>query len=129
MELGIKTTKIKDLYTDNVVSIANRNIEKVEVVSTTINLDIPLPHEVPLKDAEKVMNKIVENVKKDKQVTDSQYRGVTDIKDSSINYRLYVACKPEYTVIVRRNVLGVVVSTLYKNNIEIPHEQLDIHSK
>ena len=129
IELGIKTTKIKDLYNDNIVSIANRNIEKVELISTTINLDIPLPHEVNLKKAEKIIKEMAEAIKEVKKVTGAEYRGVTDIKESSINYRLYVACKPENTVIVRRIVLGIVLKILEKNKVPVPHEQLDIHNK
>lgn len=129
LELGIKTTKMKDLYNDNIISIANRNIEKVEVVSTTINLDIPLPHEVSQKEAKKILQEMVESAKKEKLVKTSEYRGVTDIKESSINYRLYVACKPENIVIVRRIILGVVLLVLEKNNIAVPHEQIDVHTK
>ncbi len=129
LELGIKTTKLKDLYNDNMVSIANRNIERVEVISTTINLDIPLPHEVCQKEAKKVMQEIVDTSKKEKLVKQAEYRGVTDIKESSINYRLYVACKPEHVVIVRRIILGIVLLVLEKNNIKVPHEQIDLYTK
>ena len=40
LSVGLKTTKVKDVKTYNIISIANRNIEQVEVVSDLINIDI-----------------------------------------------------------------------------------------
>ena len=40
LSIGIKTTKIEDVFEKNIVSISNRNIEEVEVISHMINIDI-----------------------------------------------------------------------------------------
>ena len=52
LAIGIKTTRIEDIYEKNIVSISNRNIEKVEVLSHMINIDIPLPYELKVTPAE-----------------------------------------------------------------------------
>ena len=39
--IGLKTTKIKDIKTSNIISIANRKIEEVEIVSNLIYVRIP----------------------------------------------------------------------------------------
>ena len=62
LAIGLKTTKLEDIYSLNKVSLANRNIEKVEVVSNLINIDIPLPYEMKVVDAEKVIEEISKNV-------------------------------------------------------------------
>ena len=62
LAIGLKTT--------NVISIANRNIEQVEVVSNAINTFIPVPYEVSIENAEKAMSDIVNNIKQMDDVDD-----------------------------------------------------------
>ena len=61
--IGIKSTKIQDLATSNIISIANRNIEQIEVVSNKIYINIPMPYEVSLEKAEKSIKDILSSVK------------------------------------------------------------------
>ena len=129
IELRIKTTKIRDIYTDNIVSLANRNIEKVEVLTKTINLNVPMPYEVSVKDAEKCMVEMVKDVIKIDGVDEAEYRGVTELSKSCIEYRLYVGCNPLHRVPIRRKVLRQILLTMDKHNIKVPYEQLDIHNK
>ena len=83
LAIGIKTTKLEDIYEKNIVSISNRNIEKVEVLSHMINIDIPLPYELTLKDAEKTIKYIASEIKKIEKVENVEYRGVNDFADYS----------------------------------------------
>ena len=129
IELRIKTTKIRDIYTDNIVSLANRNIEKVEVLTKTINLNVPIPYEVSLKDAEKCMVDMVKDVIRIDGVDEAEYRGITELGKSWIEYRLYVGCDPLHRVPIRRKVLRQILITLEEHNIKIPYEQIDVHSK
>ena len=64
LSIGIKTTKLEDVNTFNIVSISNRNIEEVQVVSNLINIDVPLPYELNIEGAEKVLNQMVQSIKK-----------------------------------------------------------------
>lgn len=129
LDLGIKTTKIKDVYTDGIVSIANRNIEKVEVLSTSLHLNIPFSYDMKLDEVEKIMNEIKDKVSNIDKVLKAEYRGVTEFSDSSIDYRLYVSIKPEYIIPVRRKILTEILRILESHNISIPYNQLDIHNK
>lgn len=129
INFDLKTTKIKDLYTDNIVSIANRNIEKVEIISTTVNIDIPLPYELKLSKAEKIISEILENVKEIKLVDNCEYRNISNFSESSIDYRLYIEAKPEDTIKARREVLKQILVVLENNKVSIPYNQLDIHNK
>ena len=129
IELRIKTTKIRDIYSDNIVSLANRNIEKVEMLTKTINLNVPMSYDVSLKDAEKCMTDMVKDVLKIEGVDEAEYRGVTELAKSCVEYRLYVGCNPLHRVPIRRKVLRQILVTLDKHNIKVPYEQLDVHTK
>ena len=127
--IGIKTTKIKDLATKNVISIANRNIEEIQVVSNYLQVSIPVPYEVSLTKAEKAVLEICELVKKNDYVKDCMYMGVTELADSSINYLIELDCVPEYRRQIRRDTLRSVLVGLTNNKIEVPYTQIDIHNK
>ena len=127
--IGLKTTKIQDLKTNNVVSIANRNIEQIEVVSDLVCIDVPMPYEVKLAKAEEVVKEIVKTIKENENVTNCQYGGVNKLDDSSINYLVKINCNPSDKLQTRRDALGVVLAVMDKHGIDVPYQQIDIHNK
>ena len=129
LAIGIKTTKIEDIFEKNIVSISNRNIEKVEVLSHMINIDIPLPYDLPLKEAEKTIKYITEEVSKIEKVENVEYRGVNQFADSSIKYQIKVYCPPIDKVQTRRDSLTCILRCLEEKNISVPFTQIDIHQK
>ena len=128
LAIGLKTTKLEDIYSLNKVSLANRNIEKVEVVSNLINIDIPLPYEMKVVDAEKVIEEIVNDIKKQDNISKVEYRGINLLDSSSINYQIKVYCDPINKVQVRRDCLRYIMVCLNKHDISVPYQQIDIHN-
>lgn len=126
---SINTTKIEDLKTFNIVSIANRNIEEIEVVSNSIDVMVPLSYELPIDRAEAVVTEIVEEVKKVPDITDCNYRGVANLNESNIDYMINVRTNPVLRRPITRQVNCIMLRVLEKNNIEVPYNQLDIHQK
>ena len=127
--IGLKTTRIQDLSTGNIVSIANRNIDEAEIVSNMIFVKVPTPYEVPVEKSEKAIEDIIELVKKNNHVTNAKYLGVTELADSSIDYLIKVECNPEFKLQVRRDTLRSILVGLAKNKIEVPFQQIDLHNK
>ena len=72
---------------------------------------------------------MVKEVIKIDGVDEAEYRGITELNKSWVEYRLYVGCDPLHRVPIRRKVLRQILVTLDKHNIKIPYEQLDVHSK
>jgi small conductance mechanosensitive channel len=56
VSVTLLTTKIQDINTMNTVSIANRNIDQVEVDPGYIYIPIPMPYELKVEDAEKILH-------------------------------------------------------------------------
>ena len=129
LAIGIKTTKLEDIFENNVVSISNRNIEKVEILSHMINIDIPLPYDLDSKKAEKTINFIVEKIKKIDKVEDVEYRGINNFDESNIKYHIKVYCPPINKVQIRRDSLTCIFKCLEEKNISIPFNQIDVHQK
>lgn len=127
--IGLKTTKIKDLSTNNIISIANRNIEKIQVVSEDIYINIPLSYELSIDKAENVIDIIINEIKTNDDVKNAEYLGVNSLDDSNIKYLIKVMCEPEIKLKIRRFSLGCILRVLENEGIEVPYNQLDIHQK
>lgn len=127
--VGLRTTRIQDIATDNIISIANRNIEQIQIVSNSLYINFPMPYELPVDTAEEVIKEIIEEIKQVNDVQEVTYKGVKELADSSIKYLLKVVCIPERRLQVGRDVLGCILRVLEKNNIHVPYNQIDVHQK
>ena len=127
--IGLKSTKIKDLKTGNIKTIANRNIEEIDVVSNIIYVDVPLSYELPIKKAENIIKHIIIEIKKSNNVEDSTYVGIENFESSYINYHIKIECNPLFKLQVRRDALSTILRTMEKEGVVVPYTQIDIHSK
>ena len=127
--VGLKTTKIQELSTSNIISIANRNIEEIAVSSKLVYVKVPIPYELKLKKQHNVIDDIVSIIKKDELIEDCENVGLTELADSKIEYLLKVTCNPANKLQVRRNTLEHIIEGLEKHNIDVPYNQIDVHQK
>ena len=129
LSINLRTTKIQDINSMNIVSIANRDIDKVEVSTGYIYLSVPLPLRLKPAAAELIMKDVVEHIQINPNVTTVENQGVTDITNSSLNYQLQITCDPMKQLTVRRACLDEIVATLAAKKILLPYNQIDIHNK
>ena len=126
--VGLKTTRLEDVATGNIVSIANRNIDQAEIVSDAIYLNIPLPYDLPVESAEKVLRAAIDKISKQHDVKRAELLGLNKLNDSSMDYLVRVNCDPTLKLSVRRSALRTITTTLEDNKISIPYPPLDIHT-
>ncbi|MBR6811174.1 mechanosensitive ion channel family protein [Candidatus Saccharibacteria bacterium] len=129
LAIGLKTTKLRDINSLNEVSIANRAIEHVEVLSKMINIDVPMPYELSKKKAEEVLGEMVEKISAIEAVEKCEYRGVNNFGDSAMKYHIKVFSAPVNRVQTRRDALSMIMEVLEERKIAVPYNQLDVHQK
>ena len=127
--IGLKTTKIQDIRTGNVKSIANRKIEEVDLVSNLVYLNIPMPYELQVAKAEKLANSIVEQIKENKDVSGCRYLGINELAGSCINHCIEITCNQNKKLQVRRDALKTIIETMEKERVAVPYTQIDVHNK
>lgn len=129
INFGLKTTKIQDIYNNDIITISNRDISKVSKVSDWLDIDIPVSYDEKVERVEKVISKISEDVKKIKTVSNCEYKGLNEFNESNIIYKLRVYCKADSKVQTKRDCYRIVKLIFDKENITIPFNQIDIHTK
>lgn len=127
--ITLRTTRIQDINSMNIVSIANRNIDKVEVDTGYIYIPVPLPYDLKIEKADAIMSEIAKKLAKTDLITSAAYQGLTKIDSSALDYQVVVTCTPTDRLQARRNSLHAIVETLEEHKIAIPYSQLDIHTK
>ena len=127
LSINLRTTKIQDINSMNIVSIANRNIDKVEVLTGYIYLPIPLPLRIKPTAADALMAEIVKSITEIPTITSVINQGVTAITNSSLNYQLQITCEPMQILETRRRALGCATATLAAHKILLPYTELNLH--
>lgn len=129
IEIGVRTTKIKDIITGNICVIANRNISKALKISDELYLDVPLSYEDDTTKTEEVLRTAAEQIQKLQHVNAAKYIGINEFADSCIKYKMKILCKPEFKPQIKRDANRIIKSELDKNGFSIPYPQLTIHQR
>lgn len=130
LALGMSSTKIEDIATGGVVSVANRNISEIEIIPKTKAVAVSLPYELKLKESDALMSEMCEETKKLDGVKGCAYLGISEFADSAIVHKLLVTCvTPMEREKIGRDTNRVVLSVLEKHGISMPYPQMDVHQK
>lgn len=129
LEVGLKSTKMQDINTNNIFIVANRNISKSHIISTQFDIDIPISYNEKITKIESIIGDIVSQVKSMKNITNVEYRGLNKFGDSAIYYKIRMYAKAEYQPQLKRDINRIIKLELDKNNIDIPYMQIDLHNK
>lgn len=129
MAVGLKTTRAKDIQNDNIVSIANRNIDQVEVVSGNIIIDAPLPYELSTKKAESILNEALKSIEKLDAIESTSILGLDQFGDSALIYKVKLVSTPEQKIKARRDAMKIITDTLESHKLSVPYTQIDLHQK
>lgn len=128
LTIGIRTTRVRLLANDNIISIANRNVKEVEVLSWKYVESFPLPYDLSIYQSEKVVRDIVNRIQKNEFVENCKYVGVTEIGSSAVYYNLEIRSDPLYRRQVRRDTLRSIMLGLEDNHVPVPFTQIDVHT-
>lgn len=128
ISIELKFTKIRDIYTNNIISITNRNIDKVIKFSDWLDIDVPIPYECEVEPTKDILVGITEKMKSINNVKDTEFLGINEFESSSIIYKIRIYCMPEYRPIINRSALELIKKELDKEKISIPYNHICIEN-
>lgn len=127
ISINLRTTKIQDFNTMNIVSIANRNINEVEVVSGYIYLIIPMPLRLKPKISSQLVEEILMDIRQNGDIISAENQGVTEITSSALNYQIQILTDPTKKLTVRRFCLTTAATTLARFKVPLPFTEINLH--
>lgn len=132
--VGLKSTKIKN-YRGKELIIANRNMNAMinySTHNTLAEVDIPVSYDADSAHVEKAIEKVckdLENEKLEEIVGEITFYGPVKIGESEIVWRINAECAPYKHFKPQRMIRRLVLQEFKKAGINIPYQQIDIHSK
>lgn len=129
LSVGIRSTKIQDMGTGAIHTLANRNIERASTSGLKFAISVPLPYDLKVEKAEAIMEEIANEATLLEDVQEIKYVGVDELADSAIIYKLFGTAKAKRKIQAKRSTLRTALITLEKHKISVPYPQLDVHQK
>ena len=129
ISMGLKTTKIK-ANTGEVMILSNSTLNKVinyNLSNPKIYLKVPFSYDEKIDKVEKVLEDILEEIKKEKNVLEANLLGIDSFEASNIDYALEVICEPNTQYPIKRQLLKKIKVSFDENKISIPYNQIDVH--
>ena len=131
IEFSLKSTKVRNFNGETLV-YANRNMERVINISqktAKLIIDIPTAYEEKSDKVEKVLKKLVEELKEKDGVIkeNTKYLGLSKFSSSEVIYTIQVECAQDSQWQTKREVLKMIKDRYEKEKIKIPYTQVEVH--
>lgn len=119
--LGLKTTKIQNIATKDILSISNRDIDKIVNLSMTFDLEIPISYDEKIEKVEETLNKAVDQIKELDNVKECKYLGVSQFDTNNIIYKIRINCMHEYKPSIKSKALRIIKILIEENDLKTSH--------
>lgn len=129
VSFNLRSTKIRDLDDNSIVSISNRNISEISKLSDLVDIDIGLSYDEDVKKVYQTLSEVCERIKKLDNVEDCVFKGTQNFDESAIIYKVRFFCKPINRPDTRRAAIREIQNGLNEAGIKIPYRQLVVHNE
>lgn len=127
VNLDLYVTRIEELYSENIVTISNREISTVEVVSNVIFYNVPFSYEMDFKTCKEMISIMIKRISKLEGVSLCRYDETAEFKDSLINQRIRVELEDKLTLpIMKRKINSIVLQVYDESEWSIPYNHLTV---
>ncbi len=127
ISIDMRSTKFQNMKTLDNLSVSNRKIEEIEVLSHKITIDIPLSYELSVEQSEQVVQTILELIRQIKDVETAEYLNISELGENFISYHVHIYCDPNNRYQVIRDVNRAILIGMEKHNVSVPYNQLVLH--
>lgn len=128
VSFNLRTTKIKSIDDNSVLSVSNRNISEISKLSDMVDIDIGLSYEEDVKKIYTTLTEVCERASQLENVESCVFKGTQDFDESAIIYKIRFFCKPVFRPDTRRAVIREIQKGLDEAGIQIPYNQLVVHN-
>lgn len=129
IEFNMRTTKIRCLLHQEIVTISNRNISEISLVpeSQIQDIEIGLPYEEDYQHVFDVLEEASRQIAQLEGVDNCMLKGIVKFEDSDILYRIRFFCYPPKKFDLRLAANRIILDCLTEAGISIPYPQIDVH--
>ena len=124
---NVRTTKLRLVHYNEIVTISNRNITEITVLSDMFDLDVDLPYYIDSDLIHKTLEELTQRISRIEGITKTAYKGTERFNDSSITYRIRYWTPPDSRRFdIRRKAVRIIQDGLKEAGIPFPYNHLDV---
>ena len=129
IKFSLITTKLRNIYDQSEMTICNRNISEIVMLSTQVDLDLPLSYEENVGEVHRLLQEACRKIAEVDGIESAVYLGTNSFEESAVIYKLRFFCDPKDKPQKYRDALAVVQNDLNAAGMHVPYNQLDVHQR
>lgn len=130
ISFNVKTTKLKSIADNSIITISNRNISQIRTSSKELNMDVHFEYSVSKELSSEVMTIICSRAQELAIVKECVYLGIQDYCDSSVAHRIHiVSVDPITKYEARRKIHQIIREEFDNHKLSIPYKHIDVEIK
>ena len=128
VQFSLRSTKIRELATNNIVTVSNRNIFEATRVSNELFITAPTSYADDPNIIEPFLQQLAREISALPDVESCDFLGLSNLGEYSVDYLWGLRAKPAVQSAVRRRALGHIRHRFAENGFTIPYPQMDVHT-
>lgn len=125
-DFNVRVTRLKLTANGNYMTICNRNISEISIVSNWSDVDVALSYDDDPAKVHAVLGKIAKKAKSIPDVEDCIYKGTERFDKSAIIYKIRLYCPADKRFDARRACVRLLQEEIPKNGLTVPYEHIQI---
>ncbi len=125
-DFNMRVTRIKNLSNGDYMTICNRNISEVSLVSNWSDIEIGLSYDDDPQKVHAVLGAIAKKVEDLPNVEACVYKGTARFDSSAIVYKIRIFCPPDKRFDARRSCISMLQTEIPKNGLNIPYDHINV---
>lgn len=122
-----QSTKINSTVDDSTLSVSNRNLDRVVLLSTVNDVDVPLRATLTPAQVEEVLCAAAARLmEQNASVSDARYVGPQSFKEYWTEHRFRVWCEPKTRLQTQRDARRIIMEELNARGLELAVPQMRI---
>lgn len=122
--MNLRTTRIEDIEDHSIYSICNRELIKVEKVSSQVDINLQLSYELPMDVAYKLLKKICMEIGQQNEIEACIFKGTQGFGEYAVTYKIRFYCDPSDRPDLSRLAHRIIQKKLAEADVRIPYRRI-----
>lgn len=125
-KMSLRSTRVQDTDTGNIVTISNRNFSEATKVSNMWDIDLGLSYDEDIAEIHALLGSICEQIDAVDGIDECIYKGTNAFDKSAVIYKIRCFSSPRRKYDMRRAAIKIIQERLDQAGIKMPYEHMNV---
>ena len=124
--MSLRSTRIQDIDTGNIVTISNRSFSEATKVSNMWDIDLGLSYDEDIAEIHALLGSICEQIDAVDGIDECIYKGTNAFDKSAVIYKIRCFSSPRRKYDMKRAAIKIIQERLDQAGIKMPYEHMNV---